>query len=220
MALFKSSTILFIIQSLISFCISHDAANYVLSLTPDLVEDRAADLGITCSVDQEGHGTLICGTTQHLIGGVFFSGSQTNYRDQPLAEKRLSDIVGQAGRFVHRKRYYGAVDADVLEDTNRILYIVDLDVRMPESYVLGALKTRFWAQRGLRCASLLFKILLRTSRESFIRSLRDDFTQSWFVMKAWHGDELWERSFAYLVGAEDKAGLIEIVQTVDELCER
>ena len=107
----------------------------------------------------------------------------------------------------------------VLEDTNRILYIVDLDVRMPESYVLGALKTRFWAQRGLRCASLLFKILLRTSRESFNRSLRDDFTQGWFVMKAWHGDELWERSFAYLVGAEDKAGLIEIVQTVEELCE-
>ena len=88
---------------------------------------------------------------------------------------------------------------------------------MPSSYVLGALKTRFWAQRGLRCASLLFKILLRTSRESFVRSLRDDFTQGWFFIKAWHGDEVRERSFAHLVvGAEDKTGLMEIVQMVDE----
>lgn len=143
-------------------------------MVTDLVEDRAADLGITCFVEQDGHWILICGTTQHLIGGVFFSGSQINYRDQPLAEKRLSDMMGQTGRFLHRKRYYGAVDADVLEDMNHKPYIVDLDVRMPDLYDLGALKTHFWAQRGLRCASHLFKILLRTLRESFIRSLRDD----------------------------------------------
>ena len=116
------------------------------------------------------------------MGGVFFSGSHINYQSQPLAEKRLSNIMGQIVKFLHRKGYYGAVNADVLEDTSRNQYIVDLGFRMPGSYVLGALKTHFWVQRGLTCASLLFKSLLRISRESFIRALRDDLTQGRIVM--------------------------------------
>ena len=192
-------------------------ANFVLT---DLVEEIAADLGVTFFIDQAGHCTFICGTTQHLVGGVFFSGSHINYRNQSKAEKRLSDIMRQTGRFLYQKGYYGAVNADVLEDNSGKQYIVDLNVRMPGSYVLGALKTHFWAQRGLMCASLLFKSLLRTSRESFIRSLRDDFTQGRIVITAWHGDEHLERSFAHLVvGAEDEAGLAQIMHRVDELCD-
>lgn len=192
-------------------------ANLVVT---DLVENIAADLGVTFFINQAGHCKFICGTTQRLVGGVFFSGSHINYQSQHLAEKRLSDIMGQIGRFLHEKGYYGAVNADVLEDTSGKQYIVDLNVRMPGSYVLGALKTHFWVQRGLTFASLLFKSLLRTSRTSFIRALRDDFTQGRIVITAWHGDELVERSFAHLVvGAEDEAGLVEIVQRVDKLCE-
>ena len=192
-------------------------ANLVIT---DMVEKIAADLGVTLFVDQAGHCTFICGTTQHLVDKVLFSGSHINYRNQPLAKKRLSDIMEKIGSFLHKKGYCGAVNADVLEDTSGRQYIVDLNVRMPGSYVLGALKTHFWAQRGLMCASLLFKSLLRTSRESFIRCLRDDFTQGRIVITAWYGDELLERSFAHLVvGAEDEAGLVEVMQSVDRLCE-
>lgn len=128
--------------------------------------------------------------------------------------------MGKIGKFLHQKGYYGAVNADVLEDTSGNQYIVDLNVRMPGSYVLGALKTHFWVQRGLTCASLLFKSLLRTSRKSFIQALGDDFTGGRIVITAWHGDEVSERSFAHLVvGAEDEAGLVEIVQRVDHFCE-
>ena len=193
-------------------------ANLVVT---DLVENIAADLGVTFFVDQAGHCTFICGTTQHLEGGVFFSGSHINYRNQPQAEERLSDIMGKIGKFLYQKGYYGAVNADVLEDSSGKQYIVDLNVRMPGSYVLGALKTHFWARRGLTCASLLFRSLLRTSREKLIQSLRDDFTQGKIVIVAWYGDELSERSFAHLVvGAEDEGRLAESVQRVDELCER
>lgn len=192
-------------------------ANLVVT---DFIEDIAADLGVTFFISPAGHCTFICGTTQRLVGGVFFSGSHINYQNQSLAEKRLSDIMGQIGKFLHKKGYYGAVNADVLEHTSGKQYIVDLNVRMPGSYVLGALKTHFWVQRGLTCASLLFKSLLRTSRESFIRALRDDFTQGRIVITAWHGDEVSERSFTHLVvGAEDEVGLVEIVQRVDQLCE-
>ena len=42
MALFESSTILFDIQSLISLCISHGTANYVLPLTlSKIINDRS-----------------------------------------------------------------------------------------------------------------------------------------------------------------------------------
>ena len=192
-------------------------ANLVVT---DLVEDIADDLGVTFFIDRAGHCTFICGTTQYLVGGVFFSGSHINYRNQPLAEKRLSDIMEQIGKFLHEKGYYGAINADVLEDASGKQYIVDLNVRMPGCYVLGALKTHFWTKRGLMCASLLFKSLLRTSRESFIRGLRDDFTQGRIVITAWYGDELLERSFAHLVvGAEDDAALVAIVKRVDENCE-
>lgn len=187
----------------------------------DLVENIAADLAVTFFIDPAGHCTFICGTTQHLVGGVFFSGSHINYRDQPVAQKRLSEVMGKIGKFLHQKGYYGAANADVLEDTSGKQYIVDLNVRMSGTYILGALKTHFWAQRGLMCADLLFRSLLRTSRESFIRALQDDFTQGRIVITAWHGDELSERSYAHLVvGAKDEAGLVEIVQRVDKLCER
>ena len=103
---------------------------------------------------------------------------------------------------------------------NGKLYIVDLDVGMPDSCVLGGLKTHFRAQGGLRCATLLSKCLLRTKRESLIRNSRDNFTQGRFVRKAWHGDELLERGSAHLViWAEDKAGLVGLVQTIDDLHE-
>lgn len=125
-------------------------ANLVVT---ELVENKAADLPVTFFIDQASHSTFICGTTQHLVGGVFFSGSHIDYRSQPLAKKRHSDIMGQIGKFLHQTGYYGAVNADVIEDTSEEQYIVDLNVRMGGSYVLGALKTHFWAQRGLTCAS-------------------------------------------------------------------
>ena len=191
-------------------------ANLVVT---ELIQNIAADLGLTFFIDQAGHCTFICGTTQNLVG-VFFSGSHINYRDQPLAEKRLSDTMGQIGEFLHRKGYYGAVNADILEDIGGRQHIVDLNVRMPGSYVLGALKTHFWAQRGLACASLLFKSLLQTSREKFVRSLWEYFAQGRIVITAWYGDEFSERSFAHLVvGANDDIGLVQIVGRVDELCE-
>ena len=89
-------------------------ANLVLTV----VEHIAADLGAIFLMEQAGYCPFICRTTQHSVGVVFTSGSHINYRNQPLAEQRLSDVMGQIAEFLHQKGYYGAINADVLENTS------------------------------------------------------------------------------------------------------
>ena len=191
-------------------------ANLIIT---EIVEDTAADLSLTFFINQAGHCTFICGTTQVLAEGVFFSGATINYRDQGKFEQRCSRTMEHIGQFLHSKGYYGTINADVLEDANGIQWIVDLNVRMPGSYVLGALKKHFWIQRGLMCASLLFKSLLRTPREVFIDLLWDDFMQGRIVIAAWYEDTK-KTSFATLVvGAEDERGLVSTIERVSTLCE-
>ncbi|KAK4692905.1 hypothetical protein P7C71_g4388, partial [Lecanoromycetidae sp. Uapishka_2] len=185
-----------------------------------VIGDIAADLSLTLFVNQAGTCKFICGTTQRLANGVFFSGATIDYRDQDTFERRCESTMQQIGAFLHSQKYYGPVNADVLEDSHGRQWIVDLNVRMPGSYVLGALKKHFWAQRGLGIASLLFKSLKGVARKDFVESLSKEFEEGRVVIVAWYEDESEGRSFATLVvGAEDEEALVRIVQKVSGFCE-
>lgn len=192
-------------------------ANLILT---SVIEDIAADLSLTFFLSRNGECKFVCGTTQLLANGVFFSGATIKYHDQPKFEKRCSATMHSIGHFLHSKGYHGPVNADVLEDSEGVQWIVDLNVRMPGSYVLGALKGHF-LKRGCGWASLEFRSLCPlVRREDFVESLREEFEGGRVVVVAWYEDGPGGRSLATLVvGAENEGALVRGVGRVSELCE-
>ena len=98
---------------------------------------------------------------------------------------------GTTRKFLDQKGYYGASNADVLENTSGKQYIVDLNVQMPGSYVFGAFMTHFLAQCGLMSATMQSESLLRRWRESFTRGV-----WGWFYSRQHHYDGIaWRWAF-------------------------
>ena len=123
----------------------------------------------------------------------------------PLAkiESEYSGIMNEIAAFLHREGYYGPAGVDLLKDEKTGKdYIVDLNVRIPGSVIVGLLSNHF-TKRGLNWACLEEDVKLPFNRDEFLKKMHREICEGRLIIVMWH--ENWnvgESLACFVLGAE------------------
>ncbi|KAF2236781.1 hypothetical protein EV356DRAFT_522160 [Viridothelium virens] len=190
----------------------------------DLVSDPIGDYGLTFFVTDRGDAIFLAVSEQMIDENSAWVGSTINYSRQDALEKRFAPIMNQIAQWLHSYDYYGPAGADILEtagkprngelnSSNPELHIVDLNVRTSGSMCLPLMKGHF-QRRGLRSASS-FSIVVKESRESFIKRWQKEFESGRMCILSWYEDPKGVESIGdVVVGAEDEKTLQQEIERV------
>ncbi|UPK99320.1 hypothetical protein LCI18_010255 [Fusarium solani-melongenae] len=187
-------------------------------LFSDLIQDPIGDYGITFFVNEKGRRPIFLGVSEQIIeGDTAWVGSIIDYRQQNELRVKFSSLVVQISEWLQSCGYLGPAGADVLEDADGTLYVVDLNVRTTGSCSLPLLRTHF-TSRGLDCASS-FAVDVEKRRDEFINMFLSEFQQGRMCILSWYEDEMSGCSLGHLVvGAQDEVSLKELTDRVRETC--
>ena len=104
------------------------------------------------------------------------------YDEQEKLEPKYRDVLAKVGRVLKKESYWGPVGADIMEDPkDGTLFVIDLNVRMPLSLVLYALRTHF-TKRGLGMSIVYECIMLTISREALEEKFEKEFSEARIVL--------------------------------------
>lgn len=117
-----------------------DTVNYIESNWPnskyiinEMISDIVNDYHAQFYLDRAGAVTWIgCirpqfDSDKHWTGGLF------SYDEQQMLYEMAREIVHPVANFLHKKGYFGIVGIDVLQDSNKNQYLVDLNPRLNSS---------------------------------------------------------------------------------------
>lgn len=192
-------------------------------LLSNVVENPVGDYGLTFFVTRTGECIFLSLTEQKVDSSKAWIGSKISYTRQDALQSRFEKIMCDIGVWLHLHNYYGPIGADILETTCSggeeswpNFHIVDLNVRIPGSLVLGLLRGHFSKCRGLHEVSS-FSVTLKMRREEFTERLAKRFEEGRVVIVSWYEDIASGVSFAnVVVGAEDAERLETEIETVKQ----
>ncbi|RTE71967.1 hypothetical protein BHE90_013618 [Fusarium euwallaceae] len=184
----------------------------------DLIQDPIGDYGITFFVNEKGRQPIFLGVSEQIIeDDTAWVGSIIDYSQQNELRRKFSSLVVQTSEWLQSHGYVGPAGADVLEDADGMLYIVDLNARTTGSCSLPLLKTHF-TSRGLDCASS-FAVDVEKRRDEFIDMFSREFQEGRMCILSWYEDEMSGCSLGHLVvGAQDEESVKELTDRVKGTC--
>lgn len=169
-------------------------------------------------VKKNGDPVFVCAATQKFTPSGQWIGGSVNYRMQAYYEDHYREMINQIASFLKSRGYYGAAGADIMEDENGRLWVVDINVRMPGAFNLGCLRTHFLESRGLNESCFILGLRLNFTRRQFIEHFGDEFRAGRVIIVAWYHDRTSFISWANIVvGAEDEAAIDTLIQRVESL---
>ncbi|KJZ72366.1 hypothetical protein HIM_08292 [Hirsutella minnesotensis 3608] len=200
---------------------SLNASNAHLSPVSLILQDMLPGEAVAHSlfVTKTGRAIFIACCEQVINDSGFWSGAVTDYKRQGELEKLYAPTADKIAKHVYSKGYYGPVGADIMISGGEQL-IIDLNVRLTGSYILGLMKGHFSDRRGLHFASLLSPVPVRGDRDAFETRFAQELIEGRLVIVGWccgRGGPggLFKYSIGSIViGGEDKAALMELVERV------
>ncbi|KAL2684872.1 hypothetical protein Neosp_005963 [[Neocosmospora] mangrovei] len=142
----------------------------------DFIQDPITNYSITFFVNEKGRRPIFLGVSEQIIeGDTAWVGGIIDYSQQNELRLKFSSLVAQISEWLQSYGYVGPAGADVLEDADGTLYVVDLNVRTTGSFSLPLLGTHF-TSRGLDCASL-FAVDVEKRRDEFINMFLSEFQE-------------------------------------------
>jgi carbamoylphosphate synthase large subunit len=104
------------------------------------------------------------------------------YAEQEDLEPKYRKTLDKVGQELSSNGYWGPVGADIMENPNdKTLFVIDLNVRMPLSLVLYALRTHF-TSRELGMSIAYECIMLTISRDELEKRFEKEFNEARIVL--------------------------------------
>lgn len=151
-------------------------------------------------VTKNGNPVFICAATQKFTPSRQWIGGRVNYQMQPYYEVHYRKMIRQIAEFLKSKGYQGAAGADILEDEDRRLWVVDINVRIPGTFNLGCLRIHFLESRSLNESCFILGLRLNFARRQFIEHFDDEFRSKGIIIVAWYHDRLSFIRWANIMG--------------------
>lgn len=219
-----SSRVLPKLLSLVNISNAHlKPATLVVS---ELIGYPVGNWGLTFFVTRVGECIFLAATHQDVDDTKAWIGSTISYTAQERLKQRFTPIMLEIGAWLHGFGYYGPCGADILETASTsdeyngssTLHIVDLNVRVSGSLVLGPLRKHFSVRRGLHEAST-FALDSNLARDQFITKFEEYFREGKIVLVSWYEDKKSGVSSGIVViGARNKMELKKQVAKVKSVC--
>ena len=195
----------------------NDSNKYLRScslVVQDLIVGESAALSLF--VTQTGRMIFISCTKQIMDAHGHWEGSFISYSQQDQLQTTYASVMGQMAQWVHRKGYYGPMNADVMTGPDGRHLIVDLNVRVASSHPLGLLKNHFSAERSLHEAVLFFPLHLKGTRVIFEQRFEKHLRDGNLIITGWCPDKHGQNSISSLVlAAENKDKLRDFIDEVN-----
>lgn len=151
-----------------------------------------------------------------------WSGAMADYKRQEELGKLYAPTATKMAEYVFSKGYYGPMGADIMISEGQ-QYVIDLNVRLTGSYSLSLLKGHFSDRRGLHFATLMSPVPMMGDRNKFEGTFASELENGRLVIVGWCEGRFGPgRLFKYsmgciVVGGEDKAAMMELVERVNEV---
>ncbi|QPH09537.1 hypothetical protein C2857_000369 [Epichloe festucae Fl1] len=136
-----------------------------------------------------------------------WAGGSISYSNQAELRQLYAESMGKAALFLHQKGYYGPAGIDILTNAAGEQYIIDLNVRITGTFILG-LVTGHFTKRGLDRAMVeaaYFSCSRTAFEEAFARAIQDGR----IIITAWTYDESVSLSFGVFIIGGSTAGEIK-----------
>lgn len=178
--------------------------------------------GLNLFVTKTGRTIWISCTEPILDERNYWSGAMVDFNRQEHWEKVYGETARQISQYVFEQGYYGPLGADIMLDEDDKQHVIDLNVRLTGSYILGLMKTHF-TTRGMNCASLLTPLAVKGDRNSFEEKFAKELEEGRLVIIGWtHGRGGPGNIFRYslgslVVGGEDRASLLATMDVVNAI---
>ncbi|KAI4141922.1 MAG: hypothetical protein LQ341_003382 [Variospora aurantia] len=192
----------------------------------EMVREPVGNWGLTFFVTRAGEAVFLAATRQVVNESQLWVESYISYPAQDGLRAKFKGIMRQIGVWLSGYEYYGPCGADILETTaahqgnsyQPVLQIVDLNVRLCGSHVLGLMRGHFSRRRGLHEGSI-FSVTVRMRREGFLARFADEFGKGEMVIVSWYEDEeAGVSSGNVVVGAADEGGLRRKIRMIRDVC--
>lgn len=178
--------------------------------------------GLNLFVTKTGRSIWISCTEPILDERNYWTGAFVDFTRQCHWEKVYGETARQISRYVYEQGYYGPLGADIMLDEKDKQHVIDLNVRLTGSYILGLMKAHF-TTRGMNCASLLTPLAIRGDRNGFEERFAKELEEGRLVIIGWtHGRGGPGNMFKYsigslVVGGEDQASMLAMMVTVNAI---
>lgn len=168
-------------------------------------------------VKRDGSPVFLGACHQQSTGESGRQATAITYADQEKLEPKYRKVLEKVGKVLCNEGYWGPVGADIMENLNDgTLFVIDLNVRMPLSLVLYALRTHF-TSRGLRMSIAYECIMLNISRDELEERFRNEFNAARIVLlgatKVGQKDQ-W--AFGVVVAGESQKEIDELTDRILE----
>ncbi|KUI61104.1 hypothetical protein VP1G_08281 [Cytospora mali] len=178
--------------------------------------------GLNLFVTKTGRSIWISCTEPILDERNYWSGAFVDFNRQRHWEQVYGETAKQISQYVYEQGYYGPLGADIMLDENEKQHVIDLNVRLTGSYILGLMKTHF-TTRGMNCASLLTPLAVKGDRNAFEEKFSKELEEGRLVIIGWtHGRGGPGNIFRYslgslVVGGEDQASMLAMMDTINAI---
>lgn len=158
------------------------------------------------------------GATPQLVEDGHFVGESIPYRQQAHFKQIYADLSGQVSKHLNGIGYSGPVGVDVMHDGQGKPLVIDINPRIPTSFLLCLLKGHL-NKRGLHEAVSMGSSILECNRDRFETLSREELTNAEMIIvsacSVSDTDVRW--MFSLIAGAETEAGVKSLVRRVKAL---
>lgn len=191
----------------------HNAHLYTTSLVlSDFIQGETAALNFY--IRRDGSPVFLGACHQLSTGESGRQATAITYADQEKLKQKYQKSLEKIGKVLNEEGYYGPVGADIMENPDDgTLFVIDLNVRMPLSLVLYALKSHF-TNHGHGMSMVYECIQLKISREELEDQFANEFKEARIVLLG--GTRLGSKeqwAFGMMVAGENK-------EEIDKLSDR
>jgi hypothetical protein len=151
-----------------------------------------------------------------------WSGAMADYKRQEELGRLYAPTTAKMAEYVFSKGYYGPMGADIMISEDQ-QYVIDLNVRLTGSYSLSLLKGHFSERRGLHFATLMSPVPMMGDRNTFEKKFTSQLENGRLVIVGWcegrfgPGRLIKYSMGCIVVGGEDKAAMMDLVDRVNEV---
>lgn len=129
-------------------------------------------------------------TEPFLDAAGHWCGSVLDYERQEALEADFASTVATVAARLHSEGYYGCVGADMIVDgATGAQYVVDLNVRLVGSCMMGPLKGHLYDRRALRYSYILTPLVMLGSRDDFEAKFDAELREARIVIVGWARDK-------------------------------
>lgn len=168
-------------------------------------------------IKRDGSPVFLGACHQQSTGESGRQATAITYASQENLEQKYRKILERVGQVLHKEGYWGPVGADIMEHPeNGSLFVIDLNVRMPLSLVLYALRTHF-TSRGLGMSIAYECIMATLSRDELEKKFEQEFSEARIVLLGGTKvgqDGKW--AYGMVVAGEDQKAIDELTDRILE----